>query len=333
MFSRRQMLHGTMLTGAGLLANPAFELAGPNQALAQAAGLTYGAHPDVSPLVLSGRDWTSKYNLNLKYEWFPSAGPADKALVAGEIDFDAPGGGRAVSLQAATKPGDFPMFMGWAYGDYAATLVRPDSPYKAMADLKGKKIGTVVGSGSYMAWLIWLDSQGMSANDFQIVNMQGGEVAGALASGIIDGATIWEPYPAMMEHRKIGKIIALYAQVVYDAVVIQTRREVIEKKRDALVRFAAAAMDVQDWIKANPTEAAKLVAKGMTERGAGETPWEAFDAMIRRLIFAPDLDPVMPSLNKIADVSVKLGLIRNRSELVVNRYIWLPSAPSAPDRS
>jgi ABC-type nitrate/sulfonate/bicarbonate transport system substrate-binding protein len=124
--------------------------------------------------------------------------------------------------------------MGWAYGDYAATLVRPDSPYKEMADLKGKKIGTVVGSGSYMAWLIWLDSQGMSVNDFQIVNMQGGEVAGALSSGVIDGATIWEPYPAMMEHRKIGKIIALYAKVVYDAVVIQTRREVIEKK----TRFA-----------------------------------------------------------------------------------------------
>jgi ABC-type nitrate/sulfonate/bicarbonate transport system substrate-binding protein len=321
MISRRRVLNGMLLTSAGLLASSVLDLVGPRQALAQATGLVYGAHPDVSPLVLTGRDWTSKYKLNIKYEWFPSAGPADKALVAGDIDLDAPGGGRAVSLQAATKPGDFPLFMGWAYGDYAATLVRPDSPYKEMADLKGKKIGTVVGSGSYMAWLIWLDSQGMSVNDFQIVNMQGGEVAGALASGVIDGATIWEPYPAMMEHRKIGKIIALYAKVVYDAVVIQTRREVIEKKRDALVSFAAAAMDVQDWIKANPVDAAKLVAKGMVDRGAGETPWEAFDAMIRRLIFAPDLAPVMPSLNKIADTSVKLGVIRNRPELSVNTDI------------
>src|SRR5678815_5109589 len=77
MISRRRVLNGMLLTGAGLLASSVLELAGPRQALAQAAGLVYGAHPDVSPLVLTGRDWTSKYKLNIKYEWFPSAGPAD----------------------------------------------------------------------------------------------------------------------------------------------------------------------------------------------------------------------------------------------------------------
>jgi ABC-type nitrate/sulfonate/bicarbonate transport system substrate-binding protein len=316
---RRQFLHHAMLAGAGLLANPWLDIRGPRQALA-AGTLTYGAHPDVSPLVLMSRDWTGKYGLAMKYEWYSSGGPADQALIAGQIDMDAPGGGRAISLQAA-KPGEFTIFMGWAYGDYAATLVKPNSPYRKMEDLKGKKIGTVVGSGSYMAWLIWLDSKGMSVNDFQVVNMQGGEVAGALASGTIDGATIWEPYPAIMEHQKIGKIIQLFADVVYDAVVIQTRTEVIQKKRDEMVRFAAAAMDVQDWIRKNPTEAAKLVAKGMTERGAGDTAWEAFDAMIRRLIFEPDLGPVEPSLNKIADVTFKLGRIRRRPEIAMNRDV------------
>jgi hypothetical protein len=41
--------------------------------------IPYGAHPDVSPLVLTGRDWTSKYKLNIKYEWFPSAPMAQYA--------------------------------------------------------------------------------------------------------------------------------------------------------------------------------------------------------------------------------------------------------------
>jgi ABC-type nitrate/sulfonate/bicarbonate transport system substrate-binding protein len=319
MDSRRAFLCRSMLLGAGVLASRSLGISKPREALA-AGTLTYGAHPDVSPLVLMSRDWTGKYGLAMKYEWFSSGGPADQALVAGQVDMDAPGGGRAISLQAA-KPGEYAIFMGWAYGDYAATLVRPDSSYKTMADLKGKKIGTVVGSGSYMAWLIWLDSKGMSVNDFQVVNMQGGEVAGALSSGTIDGATIWEPYPAIMEHQKVGRIIQLFADVVYDAVVIQTRTDVIQKKRDELVRFAAAAMDIQDWIRKNPTEAAKLVAKGMTERGAGETAWEAFDAMIRRLIFEPDLGPVEPSLNKIADVTFKLGRIRRRPEIAINRDI------------
>lgn len=318
--ARRKFLGGAVLAGAGIFAGLPAGLISPRQALA-AGSLVYGAHPDVSPLVLMSRDWPAKYDLDVKYEYFSSGGPADKALIAGDIDLDGPGGGRAISLQAAAEPGEYSLIMPWVYGDAAATVVRPDSSYQTMADLKGKKVGAVVGSGAYMAWVIWLDAKGMSVDDFEVINMQGGQIASALSAGSIEGATIWEPFPATMEQKGIGKILQLFSEVVYDSALIQTRRDVIENKRDELVRFTAAAMDVQDWIRENPTDAAKAVAKGMTERGAGDVSWETFDAMMGRLIFKPDMEAVEPSLNKIADVAYKLGKIRTRPELSIKHDI------------
>jgi ABC-type nitrate/sulfonate/bicarbonate transport system substrate-binding protein len=46
-----------------------------------------------------------------------------------------------VALSAA-KPGEIAQLMVLAYGDYSAMLMAPSSPYRTMADLKGKKVGT-----------------------------------------------------------------------------------------------------------------------------------------------------------------------------------------------
>jgi hypothetical protein len=48
MISRRRVLNGMLLTSAGLLASSVLDLVGPRQALAQAMGLVYGAHPRLS---------------------------------------------------------------------------------------------------------------------------------------------------------------------------------------------------------------------------------------------------------------------------------------------
>jgi ABC-type nitrate/sulfonate/bicarbonate transport system substrate-binding protein len=293
---------GAALLGPGWLA--------PRPGRAQAPSFVYGPHPAPEAFVWGSRDWGAKYQVAVRSQWFNNGAESNDALVAGKIEGNAPGAGGIVALNAA-QPGKFAQAMVWSYGDYSATLVRPDSPYKTLADLKGKKVGVLVGSGSYITWLVYIEENGLKVEDFQVVNMRGEDIPAALSGKVIDAATIWEPYVALMEHKEIGRIVASFAKSVYDQVHLQVRAETLQKNRAGLVRMVAAALDVQDFIRQNPTEAAQLISKAMAQRGI-DVPWQAFEVVVKqRVIFKPDFsDDVKKSLDKIGQVALKLGRIK-----------------------
>ncbi|MGE3145997.1 MAG: ABC transporter substrate-binding protein [Pseudorhodoplanes sp.] len=305
MTTRRELIAGVAALGSALFFRD--ELLSP--ALAQGSPvIRYGMYPDVSPFVWASRDWTGKYGLRTEFSWFAGGGDVDNALVAGQIDADGPGIGRVVSL-AAAKPGEIAQLMVWCYGDYAAALVAPNSPYKTMADLKGKKIGTAVGSGAYMAWLVYLEANGFKPEEFQVANMPGGSIPAALSSGTIDGAVIWEPFPALMENQKNGRIIQQFASWVSDLAMIQTLNTTLDKQHDNIVKMLAGALDCQDFIRTKPAEAAKIISEGMAARGLNVPP-AAFEVVIKeRLKWDPDIKNVESSLKKVGEVALKLGRI------------------------
>lgn len=196
------------------------------------------------------------------------------------------------------------------YGDYSATLVSVDSPYKTMADLKGKKVGVAVGSGAHMTWLVYLDENGFKAEDFQVVNMKGEDHAAALSTKAVDAITTWEPYVSIMEYKGIGRVVALYGKHVYDMAVLQGRTEDIKRNRRAYVKMVAGALDSQELIHKNPSEAAKIVSEGLQKRGV-EAPQQAFEKIFKeRLIFKPEFEPVKSSLDKLSKLMIKLGRIK-----------------------
>lgn len=306
MTTRRELIAGVAAFGSALLCREGFW---PNAAHAQTgAVMRYGAYPDVTPFVWASRDWSGKYGLKTDVSWFAGGGDVDNAMVAGQIDIDGPGIGRVVSL-AAAKPGEVSQLMVWCYGDYAAALVAPNSPYKTMADLKGKKIGAAVGSGAYMTWLVYLEANGFKLQDFQVANMSGGSIPAALSSGTIDCAVIWEPFPALMEHQKIGRIIQQFGNWAADLAMIQTLNSTVEINRDAVVKMLAGALDCQDFIRSNPSQAAAIISEGMAARGLA-VPAAAFEVVIKdRLKWDPDIKNVEDSLRKVGEVTLKLGRI------------------------
>jgi sulfonate transport system substrate-binding protein len=308
--SRRDLVAGVAAFGASLMLGPDRSW---RSAQAQSTALRYGVYPDVSPFVWTARDWSEKYGVKTEFTWFAGGGDVDNAMIAGQVDTNGPGIGRVVTL-AAVKPGEVSQIMVWCYGDYSALLVAPGSPYKEMADLKGKKIGTAVGSGAYMSWLVCLEANGFKPEDFQIVNMAGGSIPAALSTGIIDGAVIWEPYPALMEFQKNGRIIQQFAKWVSDLAMLQTLNTTLDKNRDSIVKLVAGALDCQEFIRTHPTEAAKIVSEGMGARGLA-VPAEAFEVVIKeRLKWEPDIKNVEASLTKVGEVALKLGRIPRAPE-------------------
>ena len=99
---------------------------------------------------------------DIKWSEFPAAAPLAEALNANAIDFGTIGDAPLLfTLAAGSKVKAFAANRSDAYG--TAILVRPDSPWKTAADLKGKSIATNRGSIGHFVTLKALAAVGLKA--------------------------------------------------------------------------------------------------------------------------------------------------------------------------
>jgi NitT/TauT family transport system substrate-binding protein len=72
---------------------------------------------------------------------------------------------------------------------------------RALADLKGKKVGVPEGTSGDMLLRLALRKQGMTVNDVELVRMDPSTVVAAFASRQIDAAGIWYPLVGVIKER------------------------------------------------------------------------------------------------------------------------------------
>lgn len=100
-----------------------------------------------------------------------------------------------------------------------AILTRPDTGITSPADLKGKKVAAVVGSGTYalfkafMKELYNLTVGEGEGYDIQIVNLAPPTVVDALVNGDVDAAVIWEPLVSQAIVKYGMKVVATYQEL------------------------------------------------------------------------------------------------------------------------
>src|SRR3546814_137004 len=159
---------------------------------ADAPNIRVGVQAAPPDEVYIGKDWGKPYGLTIDYTQFSSGGEMLKAFVAGRIDVANGGSAMIVSL-AAKQPEHFWIIATHQFGgDRYGLLVPKDSPAQDIADLKGKKIGGVTGSGAFNTLRVYMEQQGLRESDFKIVNMKVQDVQSALQQGIIDAGIAWE---------------------------------------------------------------------------------------------------------------------------------------------
>lgn len=147
-------------------------------------------------------------HLNYRIEWaeFPAAAPLAEALNAGAVDAgiigDAPllftlAAGSQVKAVAVSK--SVPAGL--------AVLVRPDSPVKTAAELKGKSLATGRGSIGHLQALKTLQQAGLSDKDVAWRFLQPADARIALANGAVDAWATWDPYTALAEVTQSGRVL------------------------------------------------------------------------------------------------------------------------------
>lgn len=195
--NRRHLLLGGALLGAATI-SPALAQAQPvlkvgdqrggSRALMEAAGVL--------------RD------LPYRIEWseFPAAAPLLEAINAGAVDAGNVGDAPFTFAAASGAPIRAIMATRQEQGGLAI-LVKPDSPVRSVADLKGKRIGTGRGSIGHQLVLAALEDAGIPKSAVSLSFLLPSDAKAALTSGSLDAWSTWEPYTSQLELSGEARVI------------------------------------------------------------------------------------------------------------------------------
>lgn len=270
----------------------------------------YGGQYYPGELLLKGRpELWEEYGLNVEHILFSSGTENNQALISGEIDVNVGSDSKTVALFGAVS--DTALIIATIQrGDRYSTIVRADSPYQTWSDLKGKTVGTRLGTGAEQVLLRYFDQNDeLSWDDFEWVNLKIEDMTAALADGSIEAFTAWEPTPAIAEAQGIGRVLHSYGDIALVPVSVHTTKEFAEQHREEIVRFLAAHIDKVEMIRNQPDEAARLAADAASEQGV-DVSADAFRRIFERVDFSLEIDDdALASIRDTAEFLYENGKI------------------------
>jgi ABC-type nitrate/sulfonate/bicarbonate transport system substrate-binding protein len=274
------------------------------------ASIRYGGQYYPGEFLLKGHpDFWHEYGLNVEHILFSSGTENNQALISGEIDVNVGSDSKTVSVFSAI-PDQAVIIATIQRGDRYSTIVRADSPYQSWQDLRGKTVGTRLGTGAEQVLLRYFDqTEDLSWDDFEWVNLKIEDMTAALADGSIEAFTAWEPTPAIAEAQGVGRAMRSYGDIALVPVSVHTTKKFAADHPDELVKFLAAHMDKVDMIQDDPDRAAQLAAQAASEQGI-EVSADAFRRIFERVDFSLEVDDnVLAAIQDTADFLHEKGKV------------------------
>ena len=220
--------------------------------------------------------------------------------------------------------------------DGSEIVVGINSPYRSLADLKGKKVAIPsLYSNQNFVFHKLMDDYGMSPDDITFIVLPPPDMPTSLASGAIDAYFVGEPFCAKAELDGIGRIL-YYARDIWPnfiscALVVHEDliREHPEIVRDLIRGIAQSGA----WAETHRAEAARLVS-----------PYYRQDEKVLNYVLTADprrvsyvqLTPTDEDLQKIQDMGLKLGLLLKKTpmkELINRDFVPTTIIPATIDAS
>ena len=205
------------------------------------------------------RDTFTKHGLKIDLVRFESGAAASAAFAAGSVDVGFTGipGFIASRLAGAnTKVFMVENDSGGAEG----LVVRAQSEIRSIRDLTGKRIGTVVGTTSWMGLVSALQKSGVDAASVKIDNVPPSAWIPAFQRGDVDGLFIWSPILFTIADSG-GKIITTMSEHRLDPLLWQGRAEFLSTKSDVARRFVLALEEAQPAVAAREEKFLERMSK------------------------------------------------------------------------
>ncbi|MGM9926901.1 MAG: ABC transporter substrate-binding protein [Bacillus sp. (in: firmicutes)] len=132
---------------------------------------------------------------------------------------------------------------------------------QTVADLKGKKVGTEIGTIEHFFMLTALEQAGLSEKDVEFTNMAVQDAGTTFIAGNLDAAGLWEPFLSKAETEGEGhKLItsAEFPGLIADLFVV--REEIAEEREEDIQNITAAWFEAVEYFKGNEEESLQIIA-------------------------------------------------------------------------
>jgi ABC-type nitrate/sulfonate/bicarbonate transport system substrate-binding protein len=193
------------------------------------------------------------------------------AMVAGRIDF---GTFAVPTFILGAEKGDLvAVALAGNAGKTVHVLVRSDSPYQSVAELRGKKIATGVGSSTDAVFQSRVAPKfGLAAGSWEPVNTLEPEKVAALVAKQVEASVSTEPFISVAEEQGLARSIVSFETYDPISVVLAAGPGVADKRRDATVQFLRGWIATARIFREEPQRAANVMTEVLNERGYQVTP-------------------------------------------------------------
>jgi NitT/TauT family transport system substrate-binding protein len=142
-----------------------------------------------------------------------------------------------------------------------AVLANPT--ISSIRDLKGKRIGTRIGSFGELFITKMLDSEGMTADDIFFSDADGDEVIQQIKNGQIDAGNAWEPF--LSQGKKNGFNVLFSSKNIPGLIpdIIAIHRDILKERSQDIRAFVKAWFQGVNFWKKYPEDAKKIIAKNL----------------------------------------------------------------------
>ncbi len=219
-------------------------------------------------------DITKRTNVKYTVQWqdYDTGAPITAQMLAEKIDIGSMGdypmliNGSKTQANERAKT-EVVSITGYnAKGALNMVVVSPNSPARALTDLRGQKVSASVGSAGHGTLVRALTKAGgidPKKTGVEVLNQQPQIGASALESGQVQAFAQFVAWPGLLAFQNKGRLLFDGAELnvpTFHGVVV--RRDYAAQHPEVLDAFLQAQIDATDFLHEKPLEAAKLVADG-----------------------------------------------------------------------
>lgn len=226
--------------------------------------LRIGFQKSASVLILLKAEGTLEKRLapkGIEVKWveFPAGPQLLEGLNVGAIDFGYVGEAPPIFAQAA---GANFVYVGHeeAAPRAEALIVQKDSPIRAVAELKGKKVALNKGSNVHYLLVKLLEKHGLKYSDIQPVFIPPAEARAAFERGSVDAWAIWDPFATAAQQQIGARLLADGSGVVNNYTFFLAERQLASQRPDVINDLFASLQQTGQWINQNSKAAAARIA-------------------------------------------------------------------------
>ncbi len=174
---------------------------------------------------------------------------------------------------------DFYIFSTFAYAyEDIKVIAHGDKGITAAVDLKGKKIGTPLGTTGQFFVETFLIQNGLLPSDVEIVDIAPSQLPDALNNSLVDAIVIWEPHAYNAQNLLGQNAVRLPSSDVYRCTFnFMVMNDFAQAHPEVLVKFLRAIDRATDFIAQHKEESQAIVAERLElDKELVTTFWDYF---------------------------------------------------------